>query len=241
MNQVMNKQVLNRLNRPLRVIELIQIQKMFSYNRGYKDLIRDFKKDFSVELDKPTAKKFIKDRSWSEVLEYLTGEKIVPPDANDTIPSLERDKYELLEKMIEVNNQDEDERMNQLNEFESHDYYFDEKVKYFNLPLYGEIITYRFKEPYIKCFLIDPKTGKITKIEDVPISEDLPDFLLRIIRKINNSKILTRKTLKEQLDDSINTAYYVSEDDSFELRNKEGLSDIFESPLFKEYKFTFKE
>ena len=227
----------NRLKRPLRVLELIQIQKMFCYNRGYKDLIRDFKADFNVELDKPTAKRFLVNRSWSEVLEWLTGEKIVPPDAKDTIPQLERKHYELLEHMIEQNREDEQERQQQLKEFEQQQYFFNENVKYFNFPLYGEIITYKYKEPFMKCFLINPTTGKIVKIEDVPISEDLPEFLLRIIRKINNSKILTNKTFKEQLEDNMKTHYYITQ----EQAEQEGIKDIFNSDLFKQYNFTYKE
>ena len=227
----------NRLKRPLRVLELIQIQKMFCYNRGYKDLIRDFKADFNVELDKPTAKRFLVNRSWSEVLEWLTGEKIVPPDAKDTIPQLERKHYELLEHMIEQNREDEQERQQQLKEFEQQQYFFNENVKYFNFPLYGEIITYKYKEPFMKCFLINPTTGKIVKIEDVPISEDMPDFLLRIIRKINNSKILTNKTFKEQLEDNMKTHYYITQ----EQAEQEGIKDIFNSDLFKQYNFTYKE
>ena len=82
------------LNRPLTTIELIQIQKMFSYNRGYKDLIRDFKRDFNVELDKQTSKKFIKNRSWREVLKYLTNEDIDTGDL-DKIPMIEEKHYEL--------------------------------------------------------------------------------------------------------------------------------------------------
>ena len=227
---------MNRLHRPLTVLELLQIQKMFSYNRGYKDLIRDFKHDFNVELDKQTAKQFLKNRSWSEVLYWLTGDKIVPPDAEDEIKVVERKKYELLELMVKANKVDEQERTKEINEFNNNNYYFPECVKYFNFPLYGEIITYKFKEPFLKCFLLD-NNGKITKIQDVPVSEELPIFLLSVIRKINDSKILTTKTITERLADNINTPYYVNEEEVKQLE----LKNIFDSELFKHYNFSFKQ
>lgn len=227
----------SRLSRPLTVLELLQIQRMFKFNRGYKDLIRDFKHDFGLILDKPTAKRFITNRSWQEVLEWLTGEKIAPADA--VIPELEPKKYELLDKleqMIKVNKADEEERQQQLKTFEKNNYYFSEDVKYFNFPLYGEIITYKFKEPFIKCFLIDVQSHKISKIEDVPISESMPEFLLRIIRKVNDSKILTKKTFQERIEDNINTPYYVSQEEA----EKQGLENIFDSELFTTYGFKWK-
>ena len=47
------------LKREINTIELIALNKMFSDNRGYKDLIRDFKKDFDVVLPKSKAKQFL--------------------------------------------------------------------------------------------------------------------------------------------------------------------------------------
>ena len=64
------------LHRSITTIELMQIQRRFSFNRGYKDLMRDFKHDFGVELPKQMAKQFIAHRSWREVLKWLTGEEI---------------------------------------------------------------------------------------------------------------------------------------------------------------------
>lgn len=226
---------MNRLQRPLTVLELVQIQKMFSVNMGYKDLIRDFKHDFGLVLDKPTAKKFIQNRSWSEVLFWLTGDTIAPADSK--IPVVERKKYELLERMMKCNIEDTQHIEELLNEFEADEYWFPDTLKYFNFPLYGEIITYKHKEPFLKCFLLDAaNNGKITKIEDVPISNELPQLLLRIIRKINDSKILTNKTFKEQLEDSIRTPYYISSDEA----ESKGYKNIFESKLFKELKITYK-
>lgn len=231
----------NRLQRSLTVLELIQLQRMFSVNRGYKDLIRDFKHDFNVILDKSTAKQFIKNRSWSEVLYWLTGEKIITDDEHDKINTVDNErkkKYELLEQMIKINNEDKINQQNELDEFNKDNYYIPEGVKYFNFPLYGEIITYKFKEPYLKCFLLNQQGDKrkINKIEDVPITEELPLFLLSILRKINSSRLMTTKTTAERLADNMNTQYYVNEQEAEEL----GLKNIFESKLFKNYHLTYK-
>lgn len=221
------------LNRPITTTEFMLIQKMFALNRGYKDLIRDFKKEFNLDIPKKLAKEWMTKRSWHDVFLYLTGDEIDTSD-RDKIPEIEYKHYELLEKMIKVNKQDERERQEELKEFESGTYYIDENVKYFNFPLFGEIITYRFKEPFLKCFLPDPKTGKIVRIEDVPISSDLPEFLLRIVRKINSCCIKTEKTLREQLDDSLLFPHYASDEYLSKATN------VFDSKLFQKYNFTFK-
>ena len=221
------------LRRSITTIELIQLQKMFSFNRGYKDLIRDFKKDFNVELPKDKAKQFMRDRSWKDVLYWLTGDKIDTKDL-DKIPQYKEEQYELLEKMIELNKLDEQERQEDIQKFLSGDYYIPEQVKYFNLPLYGEIITYKFKEPFMRCFLLDPKCGKVTKIENVYISDKIPEFLLSIIRKINSSVIATEKSQKEIL--ILNNPYLMNIQDCVEAKKQ----DIFESELFKKYNIVYK-
>ena len=176
------------LSRSLTTIELININQMFCIERGYKDLIRDFKKSFNIKLDKQTAKRFMENRSWREVFKYLTGEDIEPED--DNIPKHSIKDYELLNEMLKVSAEDNEEINSLIEEFNNHDYYIEENVKYFNCPLYGEIIAYKRKEPFIKCFLLNEKR-KIEKIEDVPITNQLPKLLLSMIRKINSSVILT--------------------------------------------------
>ena len=220
------------LKRPITTIELIQIQKMFCFERGYKDLIRDFKKDFGVDLPKPKAKEFLRTRKWYDVLYWLTGEEIEPPDANTLIPQYEMKKYLLLDEMLKFYKEDKAEQDKDLIEFESHDYYIDENVNYFNFPLYGEIITYKFKEPFLKCFLLDQKTGKVKKIEDVPVCDKLPEFLLRIIRKINMSVIRTEKDVKDYINDPrlSQVIQYVRNAD--ECANA---VDITKSKLFEKY------
>ena len=222
------------LNRSITVTELIQIQRMFSFNRGYKDLIRDFKKDFGVELDKVTAKQFIKERSWRKVLKWLTNEDIDTKDL-DKIPEIERKQYDLLMQMLKLNQEDEIERRRDLEDFEKCNYFIPSAVKYFNFPLYGEIITYKRKEPFLKCFLIDSKTKHISKIEDIPVSNSLPTFLLTIIRVINSS-VITTDNQQKLIEDPLN---YIAEDDPL-VKNKK-LLNICASDLFKKYNLVTKE
>lgn len=219
------------LRRSITTIELIQIQRMFSFNRGYKDLMRDFKHDFGVELPKQMAKQFIAHRSWREVLKWLTGEEIDTKDL-DQIPQIEAKHYELLDVMIKLNKQDEEERVQDIERFNSQNYYIPSDVKFFNFPLYGEIITYRYKEPFLKCFLFDESTHRINKIEDVPVSNELPKFLLAIIRKINSSKIETDKI-------DINADNYQDYITTEEIQ-QQNIKNIFNSDLFKKYRLSFK-
>ena len=134
----------------------------------------------------------------------------------------------------------------ELNKFNQCNYYIPEQCKYFNIPLYGEIITYKFKDPMLKCFLIEQYEDtnekgdkvikrKINKIEDVYISNKLPPFLLAIIRKINSSCIGTKLDTTTMM----NYANYqylkqLSECDS------EGITNIFDSELFKKYNIQMK-
>lgn len=222
------------LRRGITTIELIQLNRMFSGNRGYKDLIRDFKKDFNVDLPKDKAKQFLANRSWSEVLFWLTGDRIDTKEL-DKIPQYKTEYYELLEQMLRLNAIDEEERMKDINEFMSKDYYIPENCKYINMPLYGEIITYKFKDPYLKCFLLDDKTHKITKIENVYISDKLPHFLLSIVRKINSSVIGTKMTDKEIIQDP-NCMYLMS----YPECESKNIVDIFSSDLFKKYNIMMK-
>ena len=217
------------LKREINTVELIALNKMFSDGRGYKDLIRDFKKSFNVDLPKNIAKQFMINRSWKEVFKWLTGQDIEPAD--DNIPCLKRDKFELLEKMIEVAKEDNNEQEQELNEFESVNYYIPNNVKFVNMGLYGEIITYKYKDPKMKCFIFEIQDGKnkLKKFEDVIISDDLPNFLLRIIRKYNNSKVIG--------DVSIDPLNNITEEEA----KAEGLINIFESELFKKYGFKSKE
>lgn len=217
---------LEMLKREINTIELIALNKMFSDNRGYKDLIRDFKKDFGVVLPKSKAKQFLINRSWKEVFKWLTGQDIEPAD--DNIPCLSRERCELLEKMAIEAQKDKDDREQQLKEFEAFNYYIPNDVVFLNMPLYGEIITYKFKEPKIKCFLLNEK-GRIDKFEDVAISPDMPDFLIRVLRKYNSCKIIGDVVL-----DPLNN---ISEEEAKE----KNLMNIFDSPLFKEYKFVGKQ
>lgn len=217
---------LEMLKREINTIELIALNKMFSDNRGYKDLIRDFKKDFNVKLPKSKAKEFLINRSWKEVFKWLTGQDIEPAD--DIIPCLSRERCELLEKMAIEAQKDKDDREQQLKEFEAFNYYIPNDVEFLNMPLYGEIITYKFKEPKIKCFLLNEK-GRIEKFEDVAITQDMPDFLIRVLRKYNSCKIIGDVVL-----DPLNN---ISEEEAKE----KNLMNIFDSPLFKEYKFVGKQ
>ena len=223
------------LRRSITTLELIQLNKMFSYNRGYKDLIRDFKKDFNVDLPKDKAKSFLAHRSWKEVLLWLTGDLIDTRDL-DKIPEYKRETYELLDKMIELNKVDEEERIKDINDFLSHEYFIPENVKYFNLPLYGEIITYKYKDPFLKCFLLDATTHKVSKIEDVYISDQIPYFLLSIIRKINYSKIATKKTEDEILADNAMTLNYITYGEC----QAKNIQNIFDSELFHKYNIVAK-
>ena len=233
------------LKRPITTIELIQLNKMFSSGRGYKDLIRDFEKCFNLDLPKQKAKEFMVNRSWSEVLEYLTGDKIEPDEHLDHIEEQPIQRFELLEQMLKLNQQDEAERLKELDEFESSNYYIPATVKFFNLPLFGEIITYRHREPFIKCFLFtNPKPGQrrqLEKIEDVPISDKIPPFLLRIIRKINESPQEVEKEFKDFINDkdvlnSPNFHYLRTTEDI----KAEKLQNILDCPLFQKYNIVAK-
>lgn len=232
------------LKRPITTIELIQLNRMFSSGRGYKDLIRDFKNSFNVDISKQQAKHFMASRSWSEVLEWLTGDKIQPDENLDKIQAIPSEKFELLEQMIKVNSLDNVERERELTEFEASNYYIPEDIKFFNLPLFGEIITYKWREPFIKCFLFSTQAGqkrKLEKIEDVPISDQLPPFLLRIIRKINAS-VTEVKMTREQLikDTALNNnpnRFHLMSSEEIEA---EQLKNIFDSPLFKKYNIVAK-
>lgn len=222
------------LRRGITTIELIQLNRMFAHNRGYKDLIRDFKKDFNVDLPKADAKRFLANRSWQEVLYWLTGDRINTKDL-DKIPEYKEEYYELLEQMLRLNAIDEEERQKDIEEFMKHDYYIPETCKYFNLPLYGEIITYKFKDPFLKCFLLDSATGKINKIEDVYISDKLPYFLLSIIRKINSSVIGTKLTTESIIQDS--RSMYLMKLEDCDIQGK---LNIFDSKLFQKYNISMK-
>ena len=222
------------LGRSITTTELINIQSMFALGYGYKDLIREFKKAFNVDLPKQQAKQFMTNRSWSEVLKWLTGEDIDTSD-RDKIPAIEHKHYVLLQQMLAINQQDELERKRDIETFLSHEYYIPEDVKYFNFPVYGEIITYKYKEPFIKCFLLDDKTGKVNKIEDVPVSKDLPEFLLSIIRKINYTKIASKLDYSNIIAKDT-YANYITYDEAA----RQHLTNIFDSELFVKYHFTFK-
>ena len=229
------------LGRSITGIELINIQKMFCEEYGYKDLIREFQKNLKVTLPKKKAKEFIKNRRWYDVFMWLTGEEIEPPDANTLIPNYSMKQYAMLDLMLKYDEEDKKVREKDIEEFEHGDYYIDENVKYFNFPLYGEIITYRFKEPILKCFLLNPKTHKIDKIEDVPVTDKLPNFLLRIFRKINFSVIRSQRKYEEVLNDPtmqpILSSVRTSTEDSEMLSHK---VDITTSPLFAKYNFQVK-
>lgn len=233
------------LKRPITTIELIQLNKMFSTGRGYKDLIRDFKSSFNIDLSKQQAKQFMKNRSWSEVLEWLTGDKIQPDDNLDKIPETNRDYFETLERMIQVNNADNLDRQAELLAFKCDKYFIPSDTKYFNIPLFGEIITYKWKEPFIKCFIFSTQginqKRKLEKVEDVPISDKLPPFLLGIIRKINDSPFEVKMTHDEFLLDEryLNDPNYYSYMDSETIEN-EGLKNIFDSKLFMKYNIVAK-
>lgn len=223
------------LGRPITTIELIQINKMFAFGRGYKDLIRDFKKCFNVDLSKQKAKEFMTKRSWAEVMMYLTGEKIEA--AEDTIPAIESKHFELLEQMLKVNAQDNIEREEDLKAYESGNYFIPQDVKFFNLPLFGEIIAYKFKEPFIKCFLFScnaNKKRKLDKIEDVPLSNELPSFLLRILRKINSSWQVVDKLSNHVNEPNYNSMIEEKDIDEMKLKN------ILDCPLFKKYSIVAK-
>ena len=225
------------LGRPITTIELIQINKFFSSGRGYKDLIRDFKKSFNVDLPKKVAKDFMMRRSWSDVLMWLTGEKIEPAD--DVIPANDYKHFELLEKMIKVNEEDNIERNKDLDEFEKDNYYIPPNVKYFNLPLFGQILTYKWREPYIVCFMFSAKLNekrKLEKIEKIPVSDKLPSFLLRIIRKINQSLMLVDDNIDNHVGD-VNYSHLIEKDDE---RFKD-LKNIIDSQLFAKYDICIKE
>lgn len=233
------------LHRPITTIELIQLNKMFASGRGYKDLIRDFKQCFKLELPKKQAKTFMANRSWSEVLEYLTGDKIEPDNNLDHIVAQPPQRFELLEQMLKLNQQDEQERQQDLEAFERENYYIPADVKFFNLPLFGEIITYKHREPFIKCFLFtNPKPGakrKLEKIEDIPISDKLPPFLIRIIRKINESAQEVALPFKEFINnhDVLNSPNYHSLMTTEQIQEQK-LKNIFTSPLFEKYNIVAK-
>ena len=223
---------MSKLNRSLTTQELIQLNKIFADGRGYKDLMRDFKKHFNVEMTKQEAKHFLESRKWDELLLWLTGDKIEPAD--NTIPAIPQKTFEMLDLMMKLNNEDEAERQNDLTLFESFEYYIPYDVKFFNIPLFGEIITYKQRDPYVKCFIFDK--GKLNKVEDVYITNEMPEFLLRIIRKINASYQEVNMTRKEFLNDSHITSEknYFNMMISSEVKEKQ-LKNIFESELFIKY------
>lgn len=232
------------LKRPITTIELIQLNKMFATGRGFKDLIRDFKTSFNIELSKQQAKLFIQHRSWSEVLEWLTGDKIEPDEGLDQIQAVPSEKFELLEQMLKVNQQDNIDREQQLTSFEAENYYIPHNVQYFNFPLFGEIITYKWRDSFIKCFMFSAQANrkrKLEKVEDVPISDKLPMFLLRIIRKINSSPFEVPVS-KEQL---IKDTSFNADPNRFHLLSSEeiaehGYKNIFDTKLFNEYNIVAK-
>ena len=229
------------LSRSITTQELIQLNKFFSAGRGYKDLIRDIEKQFKIKMSKQEAKHFLETRSWSELLKWLTGDDIDTGD-NDKIPELKHESFQLLDLMLKLSQEDIKTMNEELNEFQSRNYYIPSDVKYFNMPLYGEIITYKYKEPFMKCFLLSDSTNgkrKIEKIEDVPISEELPHFLLTIIQVINHSYIEFKGSRSDlfkcqSLEHTLGH-YIVSEDIA-----TQGLTNIFESELFKKYNIQFK-
>lgn len=234
------------LKRSITTIELVQLNRMFSSGRGYKDLIRDFKQSFNVELPKPLAKQFMKNRSWSEVLKWLTGDEIQPPTEMDHIPETPRKHFELLEKMLEANEQDKDEEQRLISDLESRKWFVPADTQYFNLPLYGEIITYKYREPYIKCFLFtQPQLGqkrRLDKIEDIPVDDKLPQFLLRIIRVINNAPFEFKGSRNElmknvELTKDPNYFHYMSTE---EIETSQYI-DIFTSELFVKYGIVAKK
>ena len=216
------------------MLELINLNRMFASGRGYKDLIRDFKQQFNVELPKPLAKQFLLERSWAAVLKWLTGDDIDTKDL-DKIPERKPEEYKLLDVMLRYNEQDEQERRKDLEHFNEGNYYIPENVKYFNMPLYGEIITYKYKDPYMKCFLLDSSSHKVTKIENVYISDKLPDFLLQIIRKINASYVAT-KLPYEMMIQQPNYNNLITYD---EAKNN-NRTNIFDSDLFHKYNIVAK-
>ena len=233
------------LNRPITTIELIQLNKMFSSGRGYKDLIRDFKQSFNIELPKHQAKQFMNNRSWAEVLKWLTGDEIQPDDGLDKIQEIPRQHFELLEQMIKINSQDNIERDEELKAFMTHDWYIPHDTKYFNLPLFGEIITYKWREPFIKCFMFSTQgvgqKRKLDKIEDVPLNNDIPSFLLNIIREINQSpfEVVGSKEDFIKNTNALNDPNYYRMMSSEEIQEK-GYKNIFESPLFVKYNIVAK-
>lgn len=213
-------------------LNLLNISKLFDKSISYKELIHAFKKDFDIKLSKAEAKELIESRSWSKVFTRITGEHIEFDDVDDVIQPIEPEKYELLEAMLKCSVEIGKEFDDDIDEFLQHDYFIPEDVSYFNLPLYGQIITYKRKEPFLKCFLININSkGRktIDKIEDVPVSKDLPRFLLSIIRKINSSMILTSNH-QLVLDNPID--YVDKADDKI---------DIFTSKLFVKYGFKGKQ
>ena len=225
------------LKRSITTLELIQLNKFFSAGRGYKDLIRDIEKQFKIKMTKQEARHFLETRSWSELLKWLTGEDIDTGDL-DKIPEIKREHFELLDVMLKLSSSDKQEWDEELEAFKKETYYIPSDVKYFNMPLYGEIITYKYKEPFLKCFLLNDK-HKIEKIEDVPVSNDLPHFLLTIIQVINHSflefKGKREDLFKTELLQQPLSAYVTSEDiETHHMKN------IFESDLFKKYNIQFK-
>lgn len=212
-------------------LNLLNISRLFDKSISYKELIHAFKKDFDIKLSKAEARELIESRSWSKVFVRITGENINLTDDADIIRPIEPEKYELLEAMLKCSVEIGKEFDDDINEFVGQNYYINEGVNYFNLPLYGQIITYKRKEPFLKCFLINVNSkGKktIDKIEDVPVSNDLPRFLLEIVRKINFSPILTTdhgKVLDNPIDYIEDAADRV---------------DIFTTKLFIKYGFKSK-
>ena len=226
-----------KLNRPITTAELVSLNKFFAAGRGYKDLIRDVEKSFGVKMTKQEAKHFFGSRSWSELLEWLTGEKIDTGD-RDHIPEIEYKHFQLLDKMLELAKQDAIEQQRDIEEFNSKQYFIPADLRFFNLPLYGEIITYKFKEPFVKCFLLNEKR-RVEKIEDVPLSQEMPSFLLSIIRKINSSSIEFKGNHFDILK-AESLEYPLSVYSTTEEIVNDHLENICECALFRKYGIVWK-
>ena len=181
----------SKLKRSINTNELLLLNSFFALGRGYKDLIRDMNKTFNVKMTKKEAKHFMESRSWCELLEWLTGEHIDTGDM-DKIPQLEKQYYDSLFKMIEASKEQVAELQPLIDELDTlknnNKLYLPHDVEYINMPMYGEIITYKRKEPFLKCFLLNEK-GKIEKVEDVPITDERPELLLHILKAINTTYV----------------------------------------------------
>ena len=181
----------------------------------------------------------MKERKWADILQWLTGDNIENIDETlQTIPEAPREHFELLEQMLNVAVKDMGEQEKDMKEFEACDYYIPESVNFFNIPMFGEIITYKLKEPFIKCFMFSNPSAtqrrKLEKIEDIPISEEMPKFLIRLLRKINSSVVPTDNLEKYTKEPNYNS-YIKTEDLPPNYKN------ILESAFFKKYNIQVKE